>query len=85
MPRPSIKPSDQTTPILLTNLLRSHGGNLTSQKEEVLEDHRQEEAEEDNHLACQDRHQAEAEGVEEEEGEHSHYLGKHLPNLLKNS
>ena len=78
---------DQTTPTLLTNLPRSHGGNLTSQKEGISEDRRQEEAEEDNHLVRQGRHQEEAEGAEEEEEEeeHSHYPGTHLPNLLKNS
>ena len=53
-----------------------------SQKEEVPEDHHQEEAEGD-HLTRQDHHQ-EVEEVEEE-GEHSHYPGKHLPNLLRNS
>ena len=29
------------------------------------------------------REEAVEEAVEEEEGEHSHYPGKHLPNLLK--
>ena len=91
MPRPSIEPSDQTTPTLLTNLPRSPGGNLMSQTEGIPGDRLQEEEEGDNHLTHQDRHRAaEAEEEEEEEeeeeaGGHSHCPGKHLPNLLKNS
>ena len=65
------------------NLPRSRGGNLTFQTEGIPEDHRQEGAEEGNHLVRRGCHQAGAE--EEEEEGHSHYLGKHLSNLLKNS
>ena len=52
--------------------------------EGTLVDHLQEEGEEDNHHTFQD-HLQEAEEEEEAEEGHSRYLGKHLPNLLKNS
>ena len=50
------------------------------------EDHLLEVGEEDNPQELQDHPQeVEVAAEEEEAGGHSHYLGTHLPNLLKNS
>ena len=73
---------------LLTRHLESLDGNSTYPTGETLEDHLQTEEGEDSHLECRGHLQAEAEveaEEEEEEEERSHYPGKHLPTLLKNS
>ena len=79
----------------LTYHLRYPDGNLTSLKDETLADHLQEEEGEGHHHVHQDPLQeeeavvevvAEVEEVVEEAAEgHSHYPGKHPPNLLKSS
>ena len=81
------------TPLTCHNLPKFPVGNSTSLEGEILGDHLQEEeGEEDNRPVHQGHPQEtlwEAEEAEEvveaEEEEHSHYLGKHLPMLLKNS
>ena len=77
------------------HLPKSHDGNLMSPEGEALRGRPQEEEEgEDNHRTCPDHHSAEAAAAEEEEAaeaeeeaeeEPSHFPGKHLPMLLKNS
>ena len=74
--------SDHADPPDALHLPKSHDGNLTSPEGEAPRGRPQEEEEgEDNRCMRPDHHSVE----EEEEEEPSHFPGKHLPMLLKNS
>ena len=86
----SIVPWDPTTRIPPTCHLRYPDGNSIFPKDKTPADHLQEEGVEDHHFEHQDPPPSGGGGgegavagvvVEEGAGDHSHYLGKHLPKL----